>query len=388
MFHFAKIAAREREMVRYSHMRIAIDARMMGPENTRGIGRYVEELVRGLLSLETGDTYVLLVRDPAKSPFLGHSQVEHLVADVPWYTFEEQRRMPRLLHQAKADVVHVPHWNVPFAFRGKLVATIHDLLLVHQPMSAKASTRAWPVVAMKQVGFRVTLQRTLRQANVLLVPTQAVADDIVSYFPAAKDKILVTGEGVSSLPTPPDRAPERPFFFYVGSAYPHKRLDLLLDAWAVLAPRLPTHELRLGGEMDVFMRRHQTRVLAEKIPRVRFLGRLTDAELAWHDARATAFVFPSSFEGFGLPPLEALSLGTPVIAADIPVLREVLPPDGVIFFRNGDRDDMIRAFDALLSSLDTWRAQVRILAQPKIAERHTWRATAERTHEGYRRIVP
>jgi glycosyltransferase involved in cell wall biosynthesis len=140
--------------------------------------------------------------------------------------------------------------------------------------------------------------------------------------------------------------------------------------------------------MDVFMRRHQTRVLAEKIPRVRFLGRLTDAELAWHDARATAFVFPSSFEGFGLPPLEALSLGTPVIAADIPVLREVLPPDGVIFFRNGDRDDMIRAFDALLSSLDTWRAQVRILAQPKIAERHTWRATAERTHEGYRRIVP
>lgn len=364
-------------------MRIAIDARMMGPLSTRGIGRYSEELVRALLEVAPEHRYVLLTRQPEASPFIGHLSVEHRLADCPWYGVKEQLVMPRLLREARADIVHIPHWNVPLGFRGPLVTTIHDLLLMHQPASAKASLRHPILSRLKQVGFRLSLRHAVSSSKIICVPTEDVAKDIASHFRIPSERLLVTGEGVSTLPLPDtSRLPDAPFFLIVGSAYPHKRIDTALAAWRTLSELRPDTHLVVAGEEDGFMARHVAQVYQERLPRVHFLGRVSDAELSGLYTKATLLLFPSSFEGFGLPPLEALSFGTPVVATDIPVLRETCPKDGVWFFQVGDADGMIRAIDQALADGSSARSAAQRGWQ-EVRLRHTWRGAAERTLDAY-----
>ena len=366
-------------------MRIAIDARMMGAENTRGIGRYIHELIGAMLELRTDHCFVLLHRDPERSPFFGHDGVEHIRADVQWYTFAEQLRMPMLIKNARADLLHVPHWNVPFLQKTPFIVTIHDLLLLHQQASAKASTRSPFLFFVKQLGYRAALLHAAHRSRAICVPTEFVKNDLVESFHTPPGKIVVTGEGLSALPEPDvTHVPSSTFLFYVGSAYPHKRLDLLLDGWATLASRHMDMHLVIAGEKDVFMNRHESRVREQHLPRVDFVGRLTDAELAGFFSRACLFIFPTSHEGFGLPPIEALSQGCPVVASDIPPLREVLPQSGVSFFREGDVNDMIRNVEAQLARHADAKRGAHAGGQ-EVRERHRWLAVAERTIHIYER---
>ncbi|MSR84881.1 glycosyltransferase family 1 protein [Candidatus Uhrbacteria bacterium] len=364
-------------------MRIAIDARMMGPLNTRGIGRYVEELVRAMLIEGPQNQFVLLARDPSTSPFLNHPNVEHIKADIQWYTFQEQIKMPALLRQARADVVHIPHWNVPFLYREPFLVTIHDLLLRRQPFSAKISTRHPFLAWLKFYAYRGLLRDVVSRAKLILVPTQFVRDEVREFYSVSDDQLMVTGEGLSDFP-PADASgiPSGKFLFYLGSAYPHKRLDLLLDSWTVLSKSHQDLQLVLAGEKDVFMQRHMTRVEQERLPRVFFPGRLPDSELRGFLEHASLFVFPSSHEGFGLPPLEALSCNCPVVSSDAPCLREVLPKEAVFFFRNGDRDDMIRAIETVLGDLPAARAGAQRASQ-KVREQWTWQTVARKTLSAY-----
>lgn len=344
-------------------MRIAIDARMMGAGNTRGIGRYIKETVRALEALGSEHEFVLL-----QPP-------------IRWYTVAEQLKMPRVIREARADVLWVPHWNVPILYRGPLVITIHDLLLRHQPLSAKASTKNFVFAWLKKVGYRIVLWNALHQAKAILVPAQEVARDVIEYYPFTKTKIVVTGEGVTRL-TPHatrDMVPvSGPYIFYFGSAYPHKRVDLLLVMWSQLSSKHPELTLVIGGEQDIFMNRVMDEAKCLNLSRVQFTGRLSDEDLANLLANAAAHVHPSSFEGFALPSLEALSLGCPTVVADIPVLRELLPADGVFFFKNGDANDMMRAIEIVLANRDVATTAARRGGE-QAATRHNWNLVAKKT---------
>lgn len=359
-------------------MRIAIDARMMGAGKTRGIGRYIEEIVNAMQALSSDVEFVLLQ------------------PNIPWYTFSEQLKMPGVFRRAKADVVWVPHWNVPLLYRGPLAITIHDLLLLHQASSAKASTRS-PIFAwIKRAGYRLVLWNAIRRASIIFVPAHAVEKDVIEHFPFAKNKILVTGEGVSELVTsnvsgyrlPPTCLAGRQadYLLYFGSAYPHKRLDILLQAWSRLSSRHPELSLVIAGEKDVFMKRVMDEVARLNLPRVHFPGRLSDAELAALLSGAAAHVHPSSFEGFALPSLEALSLGCPTVVADIPVFIELLPKDGVFFFKNGDADDMIRTIEMVLKDREAGRALARRGGE-EARRRYDWNVVAERTLAAIRSVA-
>ncbi len=351
-------------------MRIAIDARMMGAGNTRGIGRYIEETMKAMNAVEPRPEFVLL--QPS----------------VRWYTLAEQWKMPAEFRKAHADVVWVPHWNVPILYRGPLVITVHDLLLLHQPASAKASTRGFLVSRMKRAGHKIILWNALRRAKAILVPAREVARDVMTMYPFTKDKVIVTGEGVSRLPSPDTGhpLPATKFLFYIGSAYPHKRLDVLLRAWSRLSVSHPKLSLVIAGEHDVFMKRVMGEAKRLNLSRVHFPGRLTDAELAAYLSRAEAHVHPSSFEGFALPSLEALSLGCPTVVADIPILREVLPEQGVFFFKNGAADDMIRVIETVLGDREAAHAAAR-LGREEAARRHDWNTVARRTLDAIRSVV-
>jgi len=350
-------------------MRLVIDARMIGAGNTRGIGRYIKEVtdhIRPLLA--ENDDMVLL--QPT----------------IPWYGISEQLRFPSIIRVSKPDVLWVPHWNVPLFYRGPLAITVHDLLLVHQPASAKTSTRSPIMSWLKRLGHRIILSNALRRASVILVPTQSVADDIKQYYPLTSSKVVVTGEGLSQLPASGSPTISDKYLLYVGSAYPHKRLDVLVDAWSIMSRRHPDISLVITGKDDVFLSRIKSQVQNNGSDRVLFVGLVDDQELSTLYANATAFIFPTSFEGFGLPPVEALAAGTPVIVSDIPVLREILPTKGVFFFKLGDKDGMITAIETVLSDLPRAEAEAAEGGQ-EVRRRHRWEDTAKRTHEALRSIA-
>ncbi len=374
-------------------MHIALDARMMGAGNTRGIGRYIEESVRAALEVDHDLRYTLVVRDLVGTPFAGHPRVDHVVADIPWYSLGEQMRMGSILEGIGADLIHVPHWNVSVRMRKPFVMTVHDVLLLRQPMSAKVSTKGFFTRTIKQMGFRLVLRRAFMKAQKVFVPTEFIANEVAACLPVQKGTTLVTGEGITRFPKTDSRlCSTTPYLLYVGSAYPHKRLDLLMNAWEKLQEEYPDYTLLIAGERDVFMEkvRENSKLKTQNSnveeERVKFLGRVTDAELAGLYKGATAFVFPSSYEGFGLPPLEALSLGCPVIASDSACLREVLPREGVEWFRDGDEHDIIRVLEQVLG--DPSRAKSRAASvQDVVTAQHDWRTSAKRVVEGYRNTI-
>lgn len=350
-------------------MRLVVDARMMGAGNTRGIGRYIKEITEQIRpKLTQNDELVLLE------------------SSIPWYGLAEQLRFPSIIRAAKPDLLWVPHWNVPLLYRGPLAITIHDLLLRHQPASAKASTRGPIISWLKRLGHRIVLSNAIHRASVILVPTHAVADDIEKYYPSAYKNVVVTGEGLSELPQPSTSKISGDYLLYVGSAYPHKRLDLLIDAWPTISKKHPALTLVIPGKDDVFLSRIKSQVQNDRVGNVLFVGSKDDQELSSLYTNASALVFPTSFEGFGLPPIEALSAGTPVIASDIPVLREVLPSEGVFFFKSGDKDGMITAIESCLADLPKAKSEARQGGQ-EVRRRHRWEDAADKTLNALRSIA-
>ena len=370
-------------------MKIAIDARMMGANNTRGIGRYIEELIRALLEI-SNDEFILVARTK-DHPFANNPRVQTVVADISWYGWTEQFKMPGIFSKINADVYHVPHWNVSLGMPGPLVITVHDLLLRHQPNSSKVSTRSWPVRTLKHWSFRLILRNAISNAGKICVPTEFVKEDICKFYPSAKNKIVVTGEGISSL-SKSVTAEWRPdwnfskFLFYVGSAYPHKRLDMLLEAWPQLIKQYPDLSLVIAGEKDSFMKQIESKFKAQALPGVCFADRVTDGELESLYNEALALVFPSSFEGFGLVPLEALAHGCPVISSDSRPMSDTLGNKGVVFFKTGDVNDMIMAIKSVVDKPEPYRNQAEKNKSELLAG-HDWKEAAKITRQAYQNCV-
>lgn len=374
-------------------MRIGIDARMMTTGVSRGIGRYIEELVRALLTVAPQHTYVLIVRQN-EHPFRSHPSVQTVVADIPWYGFSEQILMPLVLYRLQVDVIHIPHWNVPLLFwKTPCVLTIHDVLLRREPVSAKISTRQPWLALLKRWGYLLTLRWAVWRARSILVPTQAVAEDVRFFYPDSASKLVITGEGMprpegkASLAEDPAAALSNPhkYLLYVGSAYPHKGLEFLLACWPEIQDRFPDLHLSVVGSDDLFMRRLRESASAHGLRQIDFLGYVPDDRLPELYGGAQAFVFPSRIEGFGLPPLEALAAGCPVVCSDIPVLREVLGEDAVFFFRPGSQAAILEALQRLFSDPRTHRRRAS-LAAADLRKRHDWRKTARITLQSYQSV--
>ncbi|MDF1496691.1 MAG: glycosyltransferase family 1 protein [Patescibacteria group bacterium] len=362
-------------------MKIGVDARMMGAGNTRGIGRYIEELFRAMIVNHPENEYFFITRS-LDHALKDHACVKTIVADIPWYSTKEQLYLPKVLNKLDVDVMHFPHWNVPLTYRKPYVVTIHDLLLRHQKDSSKTSTRSVFHRLAKRVGYRAVLRHAIIGAKAISVPTQFVADDVEFFYPSKKRKIIVTGEGVSELHNDGSRDFDFEYLLYVGSSYPHKRLDLLMEVWKELSQSYPDMHLVIAGETDVFMQRIKLMSESMNLMRIHFEGRVSDGELRSLYENATAFVFPSEFEGFGLPPLEALALGTPVISSDSRPLPDVLGTGGVVYFKSGSGDGMIDAVKAVVDNSDSMRNQAKISGEV-LKEKYTWRNASEHTLEAY-----
>jgi glycosyltransferase involved in cell wall biosynthesis len=290
----------------------------------------------------------------------------------------------------KADVVHAPSLAVPPKSGAALVVTVHDAGPWRHPEAFTARGRWF---------HRAGARAAARRADVLLTGTQAAADELseLAGLPASRCRVVPYGVDVPSRPPPAGEVRQvlsrygleaKRYVLWVGTIEPRKGVGTLVAAMAVLARQDPPGQraaLALAGPpgwLDhALVDDGDAAVLGPDLHRLGWLG---DADLAALYAGAAVFAFPSRHEGFGLPVLEAMAAGVPVVASDIPALREVAGDDAVLV-PPGDVEAWAAALDRLLTSPAGGHARVE--AGRRRAARFSWRATAEATLGIYREVA-
>ena len=340
-------------------MRIGIDARFYAEAG--GIGRYTRELINELAKIDDINEYLIFVTSQGGELYQPqNARFIKVVVNIRWYSWQEQIWWPLILYQQKIDLMHFLHWNAPLFYHKAFLITVHDLILLRFP-DRHASTLPAVFYWIKYIAHKLVLQSAVRRARKIFVPSKFVKNDLIEKLKVAEEKIIVTYEGVGlhqqchrdspvggeAIPfiardcfvvppaggTPRNDMLAEPYLLYVGTAYPHKNLERLLEAFAILKKSWPKPlSLVLVGRDNYFYQR--LKYLARKqysdLPII-FLNEVSDAELADLYHNASAFVFPSLSEGFGLPPLEAMSHGVPVLASNASCLLEILG-DAALYF--------------------------------------------------------
>ncbi|MCK9378742.1 MAG: glycosyltransferase family 4 protein [Candidatus Moranbacteria bacterium] len=327
--------------------RIGIDARFFGSVG-KGLGRYTQKLIENLEKIDTQNEYYIFLRRDNFNEYQPKKKNFHKVlADYRWYTFSEQINMPRILRKYNLDLVHFPHFNVPLFYRKKFVITIHDLILVHFP-TIRGTTLNPFFYWFKFLSYRLVIKSAITRAEKIIAVSKFTKNDIEKHYPQARGKILVTYEACEDFCFIASEEGEKilqkygiikPYLLYVGNAYPHKNLDGLISAFFRLKQKISSLSLVLVGKEDYFYKKIRERVKREDIPGVIFPGFIPDKDLDAVYYSSKAYVFPSLYEGFGLPPLEAMAKGAPVASSNQDCMKEILG-DSALFFNGRCQADM------------------------------------------------
>ncbi|MEK7518328.1 MAG: glycosyltransferase family 1 protein [Patescibacteria group bacterium] len=371
-------------------MRIGIDARFYGSLG-KGLGRYTERLLSYLEQLDSSDEFVVFLRQENWDHYTpANPQFSKQLADFRWYSFVEQRQMPKLVRAAGIDLMHYPHFNVPLLAPMPFIVTIHDLILTHFP-TRRATTLGPLTYWAKQLAYRITLSRAVSRAAHILTVSNFTKQDIQQYFGYDPKKITVTYEAVDSFPQPAkdDAALVQGsgiagrYLLYVGNAYPHKNLEQFIPFLKALPAKFADLVLVVVCKPDYFLERFRTQVAAAGLARrVLFPGYVDDVTLGALYRQAHAYIFPSLYEGFGLPPLEAMAQGTPVLSSNAACMPEVLGT-AALYFNPKDVRGMLAALERLEDS--TFR-QAQILVGKQWIQRYSWRTLAAQTLAVYHTV--
>jgi glycosyltransferase involved in cell wall biosynthesis len=367
-------------------MRVAIDTRKI---HDFGIGTYIRNLLRQLARIDRDTEYVLLCREPdlGIAAQLGPN-FRSVREPSPNYSLREQIHVPWVLRRERPDVYHAPHYVLPPAVRCRSVVTIHDCihLMFPQYLPNKAA----------YAYARASMWAAARRSDRILTVSEASKRDILSLFNVKPEKIVVVynaiDEHFSTTPSEEHVARIREryqldhkFVLYVGNIKPHKNLVRLIEAFSELRR---THDdlklLIIGDEISKLpaLRRAVHRHKLHK--HVRFLGYLKDDTLTVLYRLASVFVFPSLYEGFGLPPLEAMASGTPVVTSNVSSLPEVTG-DAAVLVDPYDVDSIGNGMRRILD--DPRLAEELRIKGLKRAREFSWERSVEKTQRVYREVA-
>lgn len=371
-------------------MRIAIDIRRI---NEFGIGTYIWNLVRNLSVVDDRHEFLLA----------GSTRHFHELGPLgpnfrPVYlggtsgSWRENLYLPIALRKQKPDVVHIPHHECPFMLPGKLVVTVHDCVHVKFPPEDLSRFRRF------QLYWRT--KRAVENASQILAVSHSTRDDLVNIFDLDAKRISVIHNALDerfapvSAPQDTKVVLERyqlhePFVLYSGRIRPHKNIHRLIEAFAVLKNELaedPTYKnlklIVIGDELSHHQYLRRTVVRSGVQQDVRFFGFVPYSILQVFYQSAALFAFPSLYEGFGLPPLEAMASRTPVLASNTSSLPEVLG-DAALLVNPENVFEIARGMKSILLEK---AVRERLIARGlKHISRFSWESAARQVIEAYER---
>lgn len=356
-------------------MKIAVDARMI---NMSGIGTYIQNLMKnGCYDIALGRKNEIEKVD---------NKIDTIEFDSPIYGIKEQLKFPyKKLKKEKPDVLHVPHYNVPIFYRGKMVVTIHDLTHLIYPEFLPNKFAYFYAKFMLWVA--------IKKSSEIITDSESTKKDILKFFSVNPDKIKVIYLGVGEEFIKKDKKDiqylyekfnipkDKKILMYVGNLKPHKNLERLLDAYSQIENKEETCLLLVGKAFEKYniLEDKEKKLGIEK--QVMHTGIVTQDELVDLYNLADLFVFPSLYEGFGLPVLEALAVGITVICSNTSSIPEV-GKDLVDYFNPYDIVEMKIKIEKALKNK-------KIFEEPIIKEYlkiYNWEETSKQTMEELRNI--
>ncbi|MCU0680510.1 MAG: glycosyltransferase family 4 protein [Planctomycetes bacterium] len=385
--------------------RIGIDARFYGPVG-KGLGRYVQEIVDNILLIDRDNEYVIFLTKENFDEFVtDNKRVKKVLADMRWYTLKEQLFFPFLIWRERLDLIHFPHFNVPVLTPGKFIVTVHDLILTRFPTVRATTLSPW-LYRFKNAAYKVVINLAIKRAQKVITVSQFTKQDILERFSINPQKIVITYEGVANLAKGRDSLftaklddketllgynIENDFLLYVGNAYPHKNLEQLINVFSRLSKQQPQLRLVLVGKEDYFYSR--LKMMASDLglwrkndgeTKIIFPGYVPDAQLEVLYKKARAYIFPSLYEGFGLPPLEAMARGCPVLSSDRASLPEILG-SAALYFNPEDNDDLNNKIVQLLND-ENLRQKLVELGYKQI-KNYNWWECANQTLKEFKAVL-
>lgn len=373
-------------------MRVLLDSRML---NMFGIGRYIQNLIIYNQKLFPQNEYLLAGDSFEIEQFLqknednlNYRNFKIVKFKVPIYSVREQLYGSYLMQQKNdIDIIHVPHFNAPYFLPGKSVVTIHDIT----PFIFTQHSNIIKIQAARRV-----LSNAVKGAQRIITVSESTAQDLIKMFPVygLQEKCRVIHNGVSHIFSPPDKNTVQAFkskrelvqyILFVGRWAAHKNLGRLLQAYARLQGDFPGLQLVLAGQKG--RPGDEVAVLRQKLclNNLIEIDKLSDLELPYLYAGAEALVFPSLYEGFGLPPLEAMACGTPVVVSNCSSLPEVVGDAG-IYVNPYDIEDIAEGIHKILINARLRREMVQKGLDR--AQVFKWENTARQTMEVYSEALP
>lgn len=373
---------RTKNIKSFKGIRIGIDARLYGPKQT-GPGRYVQKLIQNLEKIDSNNQYIIFLRKENWNEYQPKNKnFKKVLADCHWYTLKEQILMPFKIRQAKVDLMHFPHFNVPvFCFK-PFVVTIHDLILKRFPtrrVSALEPFSYW----FKNIAYHLVIYSAIKRSKKIIAISNYTKKDILKYFSIDSKKIKVIYEGApqeifnsSNDNILKKHNISKPYLLYVGNAYPHKNLERLIMAFDGLNKN--GMQLVLAGRLDFFYKKIQKRFSGFK--NIVFTDFILDKDLPTLYQNASLYIFPSLCEGFGLPPLEAMTYQIPVVSSKATCLPEILG-QAAIYFNPEDIEDMKQKIKLVLE--DKQLQKELILQGNKKIREYSWVKMAQEVLREY-----
>jgi glycosyltransferase involved in cell wall biosynthesis len=358
---------------------IAIDARIINSST----GRYVERLVTYLQEVDTQNNYSIIVPEKDKDFWKPRNEnFKVLTVNYDNYSFNEQIGFKRYLKKLNADLVHFCMPQQPIGYKGKKVTTFHDLTL----LKTYNSDKNWLVFHAKQKVGKYVFKRVAEDNDHIIAISEFTKKELQEFTPVDDTKISVIYEAsdVSNITSKEYLLPFKKYILYVGQQSDYKNIKRLGDAHQILLAKYPDLGLVLVGKKNASALITEHYFNTRNYKNILFTGFVEDPQLGWLYTNAQAYIFPSLMEGFGLPGLEAMSYGTPVVSSNATCLPEVYG-QAAHYFNPEDTSDIAEAIDQVLSN-DHLRTRLAKAGYKQI-KKYSWKKMALETHKIYMNVL-
>jgi len=360
-------------------MHIAIDARIINSST----GRYVERLLTYLQDIDHTNHYSILVREKDREYWKPkNSNFSIVVAEFDNYSFAEQLGFHGLLKDISPDLVHFCMPQQPVLYKGKKITTFHDLSLIHTWNSDKN----WFIYHAKQLVGKFVFKRVARGNDHIIAISDYTKKDLLNFVDIPEEKVSVIYEAsdITNTSSHAYSVGFKKYILYVGQQPDYKNIKRLGDAHQKLIKKYPDLGLVLVGRKNESALINEAYFIKKKYKNIFFTDFTPDAQLNWLYAHASVYVFPSLMEGFGLPGLEAMGHGLPVVSSSATCLPEIYG-DAALYFDPKNTDDIARTIDKVLTDE---KLQTTLIKNGfKQIKKYSWKKMAEQTHAIYMKVL-